>query len=373
MTSEERHELRYQRRKQKRAAAKSRLSHCDSFDEVFSYKNLYGAYRKCRRGVAWKSSVQKYITQAPLVVFQTYQKLQNGTYRSGGFAEFDIFERGKQRHIRSVTMEERVVQRCLCDNALVPMLSRTFIHDNGAAMVDKGYHFSVRRLCQHLHEHYRQHGTEGYVLLFDFSKFFDRVSHELCKATLNREFDDERIKNLAGHFIDAFGEVGLGLGSQVSQILALSSANRLDHFIKENLRIRGYGRYMDDGYLIHRSKDYLRECLKSIKTICDRLGIVLNQKKTQIVKLSRGFSWLKVRFILTRNGRVIRKMNREGITKMRKKLKSFENLMKKDNMSAKDVIASWQSWEAYARHFHAYKTRKEMGQLCTKLFAGHIL
>lgn len=168
MTSEERREARYRCRKAKRAERKtaSCVEH-DDFEQVFSYAHLYQAYRICRKGVAWKASVQKYITQAPLNVMQTHRSLHNGTFKTGGFFEFDLMERGKKRHIRSVKVGERVVQRCLCDNALVPVLKRTFIYDNGACMRNKGYTFTVRRLCQHLREHYRKHGNQGYILLFD--------------------------------------------------------------------------------------------------------------------------------------------------------------------------------------------------------------
>lgn len=218
-----------------------------------------------------------------------------------------------------------------------------------------------------MHEYYRKHGTEGYILLFDFSKFFDSVSHELCKATLTREFKDERIKNLAGHFIDAFGDVGLGLGSQVSQILALSSANRLDHYVKENLRIRGYGRYMDDGYLIHRDKETLRRCLEQIREVCCALGITLNPKKTQIVKLSRGFAWLKVRFLITKSGKVIRKVSRGNVTRMRRKLKALKILLKRGTVKAEDVVASWQSWKSYVMRFDAYHAWHTMKSLLPPL------
>ena len=216
MTSEERREARYQRRQQRRAAKKaaSCAGNLD-FDHVFSYGHLYHSYRMCRRGVAWKASTQKYITQAPLNVYNTYRQLQAGKFKTSGFTEFTLRERGKERHIRSVTINERVVQRTLCDYALVPVIGRTFVYDNGASTCRKGYSFAVRRLTQHLHEHYRKHGQNGYILLFDFSKFFDRVSHRIAKETLRREFNDERILKLASHFIEAFGDTGLGLGSQI--------------------------------------------------------------------------------------------------------------------------------------------------------------
>ena len=135
MTSEERHEARFRRRTAAREAKRrERNAEHDSFDRVFSYGNLYKAYQQCRKGVAWKASVQKYISNAPLNVRKTEKLLQSGKFKSSGFMEFDLVERGKKRHIKSVHISERVVQRCLCDNALVPVLQRTFIHDNGACM-----------------------------------------------------------------------------------------------------------------------------------------------------------------------------------------------------------------------------------------------
>lgn len=369
MTSEERRAARYQRRQASRAAKRAkRCPGCDDFDTVFSYRHLYRSYQISRRGVAWKASVQKYITQAPLNVWNTYDRLRRGTFRTSGFFEFDLRERGKLRHIRSVTIGERVVQRCLCDHALVPVITRTFIYDNGAALERKGYSFAIRRLCQHLREHHRKHGADGYVLLFDFSKFFDRVSHRLVKGILRKEFTDERLIKITEHFVDAFGDVGLGLGSQISQVFALASASRLDHFIKEILRIRGYGRYMDDGYLIHPSKEYLKKCLAAIAAICQELEITLNVKKTQIVPLRHGFTFLKVRFYLTDSGRIVRKIYRRSVTKMRRKLKALRRMLDEGRVEYADVYASWQSWKSYAQQFDAYRTVQSMGKLYNDLF-----
>lgn len=369
MTSQERKEARYQRRKAARQAAKeSEYAEADSFEKVFTYGNLYDAYKCCRRGVAWKASVQRYITSAPLNILNTQKQLMAGKFRSPGFYEFDLYERGKHRHIRSTVINERVVQRCLCDNCLVPLLGRTFIYDNGASMKYKGYDFAVRRITQHLREHYRKHGQDGYILLFDFSKFFDNVSHELIRQILHKQLTDLKLIALTEHFVDAFGEVGMGLGSQISQVLALASANRLDHYIKEVLRIRGYGRYMDDGYLIHISKSHLQECVKHIKAICDILGITLNRKKTQIVKLSHGFTWLKIRFNLTKTGKVIKRIYKRSITRMRIKLKKLHRMWLEGKLAFEDVCTTWQSWKSYAEKFSAYHTIKNMWELFTQLF-----
>lgn len=369
MTSKERKEGRYQRRVAKRLKKKlDKLRYSNDYDSVFSYENLYKAYKHCRKGVAWKTSVQKYITQAPLEVYKTYLQLQVGRYKSPGFYEFDLYERGKRRHIQSTSIRERVVQNCLCDNCLIPALQPSFIYDNGASMKNKGYTFAINRITEALRKHYRRYGQKGYVLVFDFSKFFDHVSHRLVKMSIAKKITDERLKQISSHFIDAFGDIGLGLGSQISQVLALASANRLDHFVKEMCKIKGYARYMDDGYLISPSKDELKRCLKAIKGICDELEIKLNKKKTQIVKLSHGFTWLKVRFFLTKTGKVIRKIYKRSVVKQRQKLKKLRKKLDKGLLDFQDICNSFKSWKAYASNFNAYFTVKNMEALFRKLF-----
>lgn len=369
MNSTQRREARYLRRVAARRKRKAeRLKELCDFDKVFTYAHLYESYRKSRRNVAWKASVQRYMIQAPQRVLAAYNRLRDGTWRSGKFTEFDIVERGKLRHIRSVGISERVVQRCLCDHCLVPALSRTFIYDNGASLKDRGYHFASRRLTQHLREHYRKHGCEGYVLIFDFSGYFDSIPHDLALDAIAHEIDDKRLLALCKTLVAGFGKRGLGLGSQISQVLALAAASRIDHYVKEVLRIRGYGRYMDDGYLIHRSKAYLRECLGSIRMLCTRLGLRINERKTQVVKLTHGFSWLKVRYRLMPSGRVLRRIRRDATSRKRRKLKAIRKLCDAGRMTEGDAWLSYQSWRAYAYSFDSHRSVVATDKTFMRLF-----
>ena len=178
MTSQDRKNARRQRRTEKRTQRRQAANACFDNYDILKNPDIYlEAFRSARKGVAWKHSVQYYEMYLLKNIFDTVRSVENKIAVTRGFVCFDINERGKTRHIRSVTMEERVVQRCLCDNALVPALRRTFIYDNYASLENRGYHFALRRFCQHLQEHYRQYGTEGYILLFDLRKFFDSIPH----------------------------------------------------------------------------------------------------------------------------------------------------------------------------------------------------
>ena len=235
-------------------------------------------------------------------------------------------------------------------------------------MKDKGIDFAANRFACHLQRFWRKHGNNGYALVFDFSKYFDNTPHEPLKQIVDKFYKDKRLANLTKQFIDDFGDIGLGLGSQISQVSALIYPNRLDHYIKEVLRIKGYGRYMDDGYLIHESKEYLQKCLVDIRRICNELGIKLNAKKTQIVKLSRGVNFLKRKFIITDTGRIVRKVNRKSVTKMRRKLKTFKRWLTEGKMTMPDIRKSYVSWKGHLKHCNAYKTAVSTDVMFNRLF-----
>lgn len=348
MTSEERHEARYQRRVKKRQERRLALSKsCGDFEDVFSYENLYQSGHICCRGVSWKSSTQTYRFNLVTNTAAARRALLDGTYKSRGFIEFDLYDRGKMRHIRSIHISERVVQRTLCDKVINPTLKPSFIYDNGASTENKGIDFALNRLSCHLQRHYRKYGREGYVLLFDFSNYFANAQHWPVSCELAKRVHDVRIRALANECLDNFGPIGYGLGSQISQTAALMLPNKLDHFIKEEL------------------------------------GIILNTKKTKIKKLSEGFKFLQIRFKLTETGKVLRKMSFESIKKIRRKLKKF----KRWNIEGRvvkiagkfvrrvfplsDICGAYESWRGHMKRGNSFHAVERMDLYFKKLFGFH--
>jgi hypothetical protein len=223
-----------------------------------------------------------------------------------------------------------------------------------------------------LSKFYRQNGRSntGYALLVDSTKFFDNIDHAILFDMLEQHITDRRVIALIRDFVSVFGPgKSLGLGSQVSQVAAIFYPNQLDHFIKENLRIKYYGRYMDDLYLIHADREYLKLCLSEIERVCQALKIMVNGKKTRIVKLSRGMEFLKGKYILLENGRVLRRPGKDSARRMRRKLKKFKSLINGDQMSFDDLRQAYQSWRGnYRRRFSAYNQVRHMDKLYNSLF-----
>ena len=367
MTSEERRERRYQRRKAKREAKRKEKLKKYTYDHVISTGSLYEAAYLASESVRWKSSVQRYLLHIVKNVGKTHKKLLNGEDIRKGFICFDIVERGKLRHIKSVHFSERVVQKSLCRNALYPIFTRSLIYDNGASQKGKGTKFATDRFTKFLVSHVRRYGREGGVLLIDFSDYFGNVDHDIIKEMYQKHIDDPRLREFAFLFVEAFDK-GLGLGSETSQINAVILANRADHYAKEVLRIKGYERYMDDTAIIHHDIVYLKHCLKELKKIYKEYGIVVNDKKTKIWDLKHGFTYLKTRFYITKTGKIIRKPCRESITRERRKLKRQAKLLNEGTLTYEDIRTSYASWKGSMKYRDAYRTVKSMDKLFDSLF-----
>ena len=127
---------------------------------------------------------------------------------------------------------------------------------------------------------------------------------------------------------------------------------------------------MDDFYLIHESKDYLQVCLLLIERKCAELGIELNPRKTRVVKLTRGFTWLKKRIFYTDTGRIVVKPCRDSITRERRKLKKMARMVADGAMTPEQVEQSYQSWRGGMKRLDAHRSVRAMDALYRSLFGN---
>ena len=375
MTSEERHQARYERRKADRAAKRqAAIAEYDNFERMCTMNALFKAAKQSRKSIRWKSSVQRYFMSWMRNVLDLRRKMLAGENVTQGFIEFDLVERGKKRHIKSVHFKERVAQRSLCDNALIPVLSRSLIHDNGASLEGKGISFSRDRLKHHLHQYFRRTGSnEGYILLMDFSGYFDNILHGPVYELLDKAFSDKRIVTFCRQFVDPFGEKSLGIGSQISQILAISYRSAIDHYVKEVLRAKEYACYMDDSYLMDEDKDRLWARFLKIRELCEARGIRINARKTQIVKISHGFTYMKGKWFLTKTGKVIVTPCRKNTTAARRKLKKFLGFLRAGTMTLAQIVCSYNSYRGYIKNdYNSHRTIRCMDKLFHGLFGWQV-
>lgn len=314
---------------------------------------------KACRNVRWKTSVIRFESNALDNLVLLRRSLLDGTYKIDRYQIFRITE-PKPRIIAATRLKDRVFQRSLCDNGLYQDITEHFIYDNCACLRGKGISFAMRRTKRHLQRYFKRHGRDGFVLKCDIKNFFGSIRHDKAKEILSPMIADRKAYAYVCNVIDSFGgEAGIGLGSQISQLIALSYLNGLDHFLKDELQIKYYLRYNDDFYIIHEDKEYLKSLLREIDEHIQALGLKLNPKTT-IYQLKQGLSFLKWRFILTATGKVILKETGPKAGKRRRKLKKLLIKERKGELPKGTAAYSLTSYLAYMEQGHTYHQRRAM-------------
>lgn len=333
---------------------------CGYQREIFDGNSLYEAFVKAKQGSDWKPQVQKYEMTYLLGLSKVQREVKERTYQFKPTSDFKLQERGKTRWVSGEQFEDRIVKHSLCDERLTPAIRPYLIYDNCASLEDRGIDLTRKRLLVHLRRYYQQHGSnEGYILLIDYSKYYDNIQHEvfyelvkkyvndptalwLLRKTLDREkvdvsyMDEDEFKdcmhtvfNSLEHALidpklltgEKFMDKHLNIGDQVAQTAGISYPIPIDNYVKILCSVEFYARYTDDSYAISDSREFLEALLKDITVIAETIGITVNLRKTRICKLSDYWRFLQVQYSLTDTGRVIQKINPKRLTVMRRRMK----------------------------------------------------
>ena len=390
--------------------------------ERFIYMNvfldanvIYEAGTKAMRGSKFKYATQLFEMNHLLYTAMLQQRLLEGTYTPDEGKKFLIRERGKPRYITSNSMADKTVNHITSDLILTPALSKYLIYDNGASQKGKGVAFHRRRFEAHLHKFFMTHGTnEGYILLGDFSGYYANIPHDKCMEVLEHfltrsldnpeelritlwllaemfrsfrvdvsRFSDDEIQKFREGKVDQmlnlnadpetltgekFLDKGVDIGNQNSQSIGLIYPYRFDNFAKIVSGIKGYGRYTDDFYAISDSRKELATLLDGLREIAKDFGLILNERKTRIVKLSGFYRHLQNGYSLTETGRVIRKINPKSITRERRKLKAYKSLLDAGIISYEDIENIFKSWMGGNYKRMSHRQIYNMSELYIKLF-----
>ena len=375
---------------------------------VADANTLVNSFKKCKQNTSWKESVQKYEINLLSNTRRIKNKLLSETYTAMPFYEFYFYEKGAERWIRSMHISDRVVQRAVCDEVLNPMLNKYLIYDNGASQKGKGFDFTLDRVEKHLHDFFVQNNfsNEGYAVKIDFTKYFDNLSHDVLYEDFTLEIEDEQLKQLIKYLISLF-EIDLsilpkemaeryengiynsieynrylrdnhlkqskdsnyklkksaGVGSQISQNGGIFYPYKIDNYFKIVKGIKQYDRYMDDALILTKTLEEAKEIVNDFFKLCSKYKININKKKTQIIKLSKGFTFLKVRHKLTKTGKVLRKSISKNIYRQKRKMRKLFKIIIEQHRPFKSMQNSYISARGRLVKYNPKQTIKDLDMI----------
>ena len=366
-------EKRRERRFEERQTEKQKIinNYNDPY-KVTDLNNLVQAFYASRRNVSWKPSLQRYeidlFYHLNMIISQFYALCSKPLK----FHKFHINERGKSRNIQSVDIEARVFQHSLCDFIVSPYFTRSLIYNNSSSIKGRGLDFSLDLMKRDLGKFYRRNGesNKGKMIMIDLHDYFNSIPHADLEQLIEPMFPNKYIRTAIYRIIDSFeGDTGLGLGSQLCQLLAIWYLNGIDHYIKEVLSIKFYGRYMDDSYLIVPNDRDSQELFDTVEDLYWGIGITLNRKKSKIIDLSsESFEFLQKKFRLTGSGRVIVKENKKSGKRLLHKLKKFRELVDDNSITLTYVEQVLESCLGTQSRYSAHRYIIRLREACAKAF-----
>ena len=130
---------------------------------------------------------------------------------------------------------------------------------------------------------------------------------------------------------------------------------------------------MDDAFIILKSKKELSLLLKEIEKVLSTLKLEINKKKTHIVKLSHGFTFLQIKYNVLKSGRILKRLTRKKIVRERRRLKAFKRMYDLGIMTENDIWNCYQSWRGtiIKEHNACYHSIHAMDRLYKSLFPIH--
>ena len=255
------------------------------FEEICSFDNLLKAYKTVSNEHRYKAASLKFYNHLEENLIELQNELLWGLYKLGDFYTFVKYE-PKRREINALPYRDRVVQSAVC-NVIEPEITKTFIYDSYACIKEKGALKAANRISYFM----GKKGTE-YYLKCDITKYFYNVDLDVAYELYKRHISDVRTLNLISQILHKDNpEKGIKIGNRLSQLTANLYLNELDRFIKHNLKIKYYVRYMDD-FILFGSKAQLVYALREIvRFLREELHLELNDK-TVIDKSSRGVEFV---------------------------------------------------------------------------------
>ena len=167
-------------------------------------------------------------------------------------------------------------------------------------------------------------------------------------------------------------EKSVNIGDQLSQVIGIYYPYPIDNYVKYVRQQKFYGRYMDDWYIMNPSKEELEELLENVCKIAAELGIHINRKKTRIVKISSKYKFLQIKYTLTDTGKVIKRINPDRVTAMRRKLKKLAVKVGHEEADYDNVENMFRGWMGGHYKLLSREQRKNLIQLYEDLFSKKI-
>lgn len=314
------------------------------FEKIVDIDNLYLAVDNAKKNKGNRADIIEFLQNKDKLILELQQQLINGTYVTSPYKTFKIYE-PKERVIYKLPFyPDRIVHHAIM-NILEPVWLSVFINNTYSCIKNRGIHKALEDVKKALKD---VDNTE-YCLKMDIRKFYPSIDHDNLKSIIRKKIKDRRLLQLLDEIIDSTD--GVPIGNYLSQFFANLFITYMDHYIKEQLKVKYYFRYADDIVVLGKDKNELRNIQSQIIQYLNGLKLQVKDNYQIFRVEDRGISFV---------GYVIR----HNYTRLRRNIKSnmckrSARLLKKRNMNQKKYkidMCSYTGWAKFCNAKNLLKT-----------------
>lgn len=271
----------------------------DLFNSICSMDNLYRAYQNAKSGKGWYKEV-KQIEKRPFYYLAGLQyMLKNHLFKTSEYEIFILNEGKKKRDVYKLPFfPDRIAQWAILQ-VIEPFLVANMTADTYSAIPGKG----IQPIVNDLRGYYKTKRVDGkkksvwvpsillsdeentrYCYKIDLHHYYQSINHEVLKQKFRKVFKDPELLWLLDEIVGSIntateedlielslsGEIevdpntGIPIGNYMSQYSGNFYLSSFDHWVKEELHVKHYYRYMDDVVIFASSKEELHEIHRKV-------------------------------------------------------------------------------------------------------------
>lgn len=290
-------------------------------------KDLFKAYFTARKNKRNTINALRFEINFEHNLIELNDEIVSGNYQPRPGICF-IVNKPVKREIFAADFRYRIVHH-LIFNYISPVFEKHFINDSYSCRKGKGTSYGIKRVSHFIRTCSENYQKDCYILKMDIQGYFMSIDKKilfnlvsdtldnhsetasfalpLVKELIKKNIFNDPTKNyiLKGKRADWIGlpstkslfyseeNRGLPIGNLTSQLFSNIYLNPFDHFIKRDLGIKCYGRYVDDFIIVHNNKEYLKSLIPVISDFLKhRLLLTLHPKKIYLQHHQKGVQFL---------------------------------------------------------------------------------
>jgi hypothetical protein len=369
--------------------------------------DLFQAYYDARRNKRNTVNALQFELRYEEHLFALWEEIRDRKYQIGRSICFINFK-PVQREIFAADFRDRIVHH-LIFQYLNPIVEPGFLKDSYSCRKGKGTHYGIGRVKSFMRGCTHNFTREAWVLKMDILGYFMRIDRQLLfdriqKKVIGYQLPMKCEKSLLLYLLEKVifhdptahclikGQAtdwhglppskslfhappgkGFPIGNLTSQLFGNIYLSPLDHFVKEDLGIRYYGRYVDDFLLVHPDRNFLKACVPMIRSfLADHLQLELHPRKIYLQEVSKGVAFLGsyIKPYRTYVSRRVKNNFYQAIQGWNARIRSQDNKLAPEEL--KSFLASMNSYLGILIHHDTYKLRRSMLQRLSPYFWNHV-